>query len=200
MGQTLTGAAIVLALSAAGAASAAPAGGGPFAFTGARLGMSLQAWRALPFPGKADPRAQAACSGDPGMGPDADLQPTATERKAGAVVCGYIVRYGHYVLPQGIRPAADRKPVSVRYVFAGGRLAQIRYRAPRDAFDKVTQRLKAAYGPPAAVLRDQVQTEIGRLDRVRMSWAAPSGSAVLTDPADARLDLAVELSSRGPKG
>ena len=198
MDQTLARTAIVLALSAAGAASAAPADGGPFAFTGARLGMSLQAWRALPFPASpASPRVQAACSNDPGLGRDADLKPDAAQRKAGAVVCGYVVRYGRFVLPQGLRPAAGRKPVTVRYVFVGGRLSQIRYRASRDVFDKVTHRLKAAYGPPHAVVRDQVQTEIGKLDRVRMSWAAPNDMVVLTDPADSRLDLRVELSSRG---
>jgi hypothetical protein len=200
MGHALTGAAIVLALSTAGAALAAPAGAGPFAFTGARLGMSLQAWRSLPFPGKASPGVRAACSGDPGIGRNAGLEPTAAQRKAGEVVCGYIARYGRYVLAQGIRPAAKRKPVVVHYLFTGGRLTGIRYRTSRDAFDKVAGRLKAAYGPPDAVLRDQVQTELGKLDRVRMSWAAPSGSAVLTDPADARLDLVVELSSRGAKG
>jgi hypothetical protein len=190
--------AAILGLVAAGAASAAPVGGGPFAFTGARLGMSLQAWRASPLPGPADPHIQTACAGDPGVGSSAGLEPTAAERKAGAMVCGYVARYGHALLAQGIRPAADRRPVSVRYVFVKGRLSAIRYTASRDAFDKVTHRLKAAYGSPQAVLRDQVKTEIGKLDRVRMSWAAPSGTAVLTDPADPHLDLAVEL--RAPAG
>lgn len=195
MRQIPTAAAVVLGLVAAGAVSAAPAGGGPFAFTGARLGMSLQAWRAMPFPGRPTPRVQPICSGDPGAGQDEAIRPMANERRAGALVCSYAVRYGDVVLAQGIRPAPGRRPVMVRYVFEGGRLTDIRYTASRDVFDKVTHRLKIAYGAPREIRRDHVKTEIGKLDRVRMSWAAPSGTAVLTDPADARLDLAVELSA-----
>lgn len=200
MDKALTGAVIVLGLLAAGAASAAPAGGGPFAFTGAHLGMSLDSWRAMPFPGQKDPRAAPACSGDPGLGAEAELAPTPAQRRAGAVVCGYIARFGRYTLPQGIRPGPGRAPVMVRYVFVDGRLSQIRYQASGDAFDKVTARLQAAYGPPHAVLRDEMKTEIGDIDRVHMTWTSPSGSTVLTDPSDAHLDLAVVLSGPGPQG
>ena len=198
MDRTLVASIALLSLLGAGAASAAPAGGGAFAFTGAHLGMSLGDWRALPFPGGPDRRVQPACTGDAGAGRVALLEPTPAERKSGAVACGYVARYGAVALAQGIRPAKDRSPVQVRYLFVKGRLADIRYRASRDAFDRVTARLKAAYGPPRAVVRDEVSTEIGRLERVHMSWSTPAGSAVLTDPADARLDLAVELSSRTP--
>ena len=31
-----------------------------------------------------------------------------------------------------------------------------------------------------------------------MSWTTPAGTAVLTDPADARLDMAVALSVKAP--
>lgn len=198
MGKPLSGASIVLGLVVAGAAHAAPAGGGAFAFTGARLGMTLESWRALPFPGQPDPHVQAVCSGDPGAGQIPAIRPTAAERRSGARICSYALRYGPDLLPQGLRPAAGRQPAPVSYVFTGGRLSRIRYIASRDAFDLVTQRLKASYGPPRAVLRDTVQTEIGKLDRVHMSWTAPAGTAVLTDPADAKLDLAVELSA-GPR-
>jgi len=200
MDQALRGTVIVLGLIAAGAASAAPASGGPFAFTGAHLGMSLQSWRAMAFPGRHDPRATPACSSDPGLSAEAELAPTPAQRRAGALVCGYVARFGRYTLPQGIRPGPGRAPVMVRYVFLNGRLSQIRYRASRDAFDKVTARLKAAYGPPRAVLRDEMKTEIGDIDRVHMTWTSPSGSTVLTDPADAHLDLAVVLSGPGSQG
>ncbi|HEY5410731.1 MAG TPA: hypothetical protein VIJ94_08380 [Caulobacteraceae bacterium] len=186
-----------LALLAAGTVDAAP-GRAVAPFAGATLGMSLQDWRAAPFPDGPRPHVQAACSNDLGLGQTMALKPTLAERKAGAVVCGYVSRLGRYVLLQGVRPAAKRKPVQVRYVFLAGRLSEIRYRASRDAFDQVTAQLKAAYGPPRAIVRDKMRSTIGNLDRVRMTWAAPFGSAVLTDPADARLDLAVELSSRAP--
>lgn len=198
MDRTLPGSFLALSLLGAGAASAAPAGGGAFAFTGAHLGMSLADWRALPFPGGPDARVKPACSGEAGTSRIALFDLTPAERKSGAVVCGYVIRYGDVALAQGIRPAKDREPVQVRYVFMNRRLSDIRYRASRDAFDRITARLKAAYGPPRAIVRDQVRTEIGQLQRVHMSWATPVGSAVLTDPADGRLDLAVELSSRTP--
>jgi hypothetical protein len=196
MDRTFLGSLLVLSLLGAGAASAAPAGGGAFAFTGAHLGMSLANWRALRFPGVPQGRAKPACSSDAGVSRVALLAPTPAEHKSGALVCGYVARYGDVVLPEGIRPAKGREPVQVRYVFVNSRLADIRYRAPGSAFDRVTARLKAAYGPPRAIVRDEVRTEIGRLQRVRMSWATPAGSAVLTDPDDPRLEVAVELSGQ----
>ena len=197
MDRMQTGAVAALALLAAGAAGAAPNPSGPFDFTGARLGAGLDQWRSQPFPGRTDPRVRPVCSTDAGAGA-AGLKPTASDLKAGAVVCGWFARYGAYLLPEGLRPAPDRRPVQVRYVFVGGRLAQIRYHASKDAFDKMTARFKAAYGQPHAVVRDSIPTELGRMDRVRMSWSSPSGSVTLTDPDGPRLETAIALSSGAP--
>ena len=196
MNRSMTGGAFAASLLAAAAAGAAPAASGPFAFTGAQLGMTLHDWRALPFPAGGASRARPVCSGESEARSIKALRPAAAERKAGAVVCGYFASYGRYQLPEGIRPGAGRKPVQVRYLFVRGRLSQIRYRAPLDTFAKVTARLKAAYGRPAAIVRDRVSTELGDLERVRMTWAAPGRTVVLTDPADAGLGLAVVLSGK----
>jgi hypothetical protein len=191
------GAAVPLVLLAAGAPGAAPAADWPFAFAGAPLGTRLQDWRAQPYPGRANPRARPICSTDADAG-RAGLAPSPADSKAGAVVCGWFARYGDAIVPEGLRPQPDRRPVQVRYVFTGGRLAEIRYHAPKDAFDKMTARLKAAYGPPRAVVRDTVSTELGRLDRVRMTWAAGADSVVLTDPDGPHLEAAIAFSSRAP--
>jgi len=199
-------AALLLIMGAAAQATTAPAvqrrpGGGlavPAALSAARLGMSLGEWKALPFPGAPDARVQPVCSNDPGAGRGDFLALSASDRRAGAVVCGYAARYGTFALSEALPLDQRYLATRVRYVFVGGRLAQIRYRASRDAFDDLIAILKSAYGPPRATQRDTMKTSMGRLDRVQMTWSAPTSRAVLTDPADSALDIGVQVSAAKP--
>ncbi|MGC1302158.1 MAG: hypothetical protein WA840_07275 [Caulobacteraceae bacterium] len=168
-------------------------------FKGADLGMSLQAWKALPFPGRTNVAASPICTDDPSSA-RLDLAISASEKQAGVIGCTYVFGPADGAGPRHPVPLDDRLSADhVLYKFRGGRLVSISYRTTVDAFDDIVARLTAEAGTPASVQRDQVSTALGTgMPRVRMSWRTPSGTAVLTDPSNQLNRLSVTLTTAAP--
>jgi hypothetical protein len=173
------------------AAAAQPAPGSEgLSFQGARLGMTREAWGALPPPGGASPRTEVVCAQDLGKAP-------GEGRTAGSVVCTYVVRYGRFTLPATARLADGRRAKGLRYIFIADRLTQIEYRVSVDDYEGQMARFKALYGAPTRVRRDEVRTPDGALPRVTQTWTLPDGTVELVDPVAPFSDLRVRLSAAG---
>ncbi len=165
----------------AGAAAAGP----PSTALGlrdARLGMGFADWRNVPYPER-NPRVTIACSDDPDVGPGAGLDLSAADRTAGLRVCAYVARYGKgLVLPEAVEWRRGLFVQHPTYAFAGGRLSRIRFQLSVDDFDEVMALFKDKYGPPGRLVRDTVQSRLGRMPRVQAWWRTPLGVVHLVDP------------------
>lgn len=181
-----------------GRASATPAQSAAIpTFGNARLGMSLQAWRALPFPGPANRRVVVACSGDRGAKAPRGPAPGAVEKAPGEEVCAYVARYGpHTVLTQSFEWGKGVLAHAPEYHFVGGRLSRIDFEASIDAFDSIMARLKARYGGPARTLRGDARTSLGPRPKVEEVWDTPSAVIDLTDPTPDPTLLSLSLAAR----
>lgn len=168
----------------------------PLGFKGADLGMSLEAWRAMPPPGALTPNVKATCSNDPGAA-GSGLVPTPDDRKAGMVLCAYLSRYGRFSFPERFTLDKHYRTTRLRYVFQNDRLIEIRCRAPVDAYVPLEARLKARYGPAGKLVRDKVSTGAGSLARVTQTWSTPQGSVQLTDPVPPFSDLSLRFVAAG---
>lgn len=187
----MTRASIPLALLAAAAAmgmgegQAAPqhrsadSAAGPLGFDGAYLGMSLEAWRRAPFPGTPNPHTAPTCTAGAGS-TAAGL--TKASAAATTEVCAYVSRYGSAILTEDVPWTQGLLAKSPRYVFTGGRLTRIDIHVGIDAFDKVMARMKARYGAPSRMVRDNMKTRVGALSRVTVRWKTPAGAIELVDP------------------
>jgi len=154
---------------------------------GLRLGMSVQAWKALAFPGDHSGQAQPVCSDDPGA---ASFLGVKTAAAPGApLVCGYASRIGSIFLRNTITMLGGYSAQGLRYSFPAGRLTEIDCTTSDDAFDAAQARFDKLYGQPKSVTRDSVRTEIGWRPRVRESWSIPGGSVTLTDPVQPATNL-----------
>jgi hypothetical protein len=168
----------------------------PLAFKGASLGMSLEAWRAMPPPGKLTPNVQATCSSDTNAA-GSGLAPTPEQRKAGVVLCAYLSRYGRFSFPEHFALDDHYRTTRLRYVFKDDRLIEIRCRAPVGAYLPLEARLKARYGPTGKLVRDRVSTSAGSLPRVTQTWSMAQGSVELTDPVPPFSDLGLRFVASG---
>ncbi|HZC16182.1 MAG TPA: hypothetical protein VE309_05430 [Caulobacteraceae bacterium] len=191
---------IAVALGAAGLAATgamanqppqndAPAGGATanggqsddIGFMGARLGMGLDAWKALAYPGRNPAEVATACAAGPVSTP-------------GVVVCTYAQRAGSLDLPLSIPLSGTWLVRSPRYDFVGGRLSRIEFRTSIDAFNDLTARFEAKYGPATQTLNDNLTTRDGlNLPRVRKIWRLPAGSIEIVDPTTPPTQLAVRF-------
>jgi hypothetical protein len=181
----------ILAATALAAATAASASV-PLAFDRAQIGMSLSEWRSLPPPPGVGPATMPTCAPVTGVGPPRAALLGARTTPAELTRCSYETRFGEYVLPHTIRLDDRYRASGVQYLFASGRLAEIRYTASIDAFNDLDAMFTERYGAPARVLRDKVSSPIGPLERVREIWLTPQGSIFLTDPAsgdDVQIDV-----------
>ncbi len=176
-------------------ASAPPAPDG-LDLAGVHLGMTRQAWKTLKFPGATSARVEPVCSDEPATA-TGGLLPAGTDLKAGVVVCGYLSRYGRYYLPQVISLGLRLQARHLRFTFVNGRLSSMEYRASVDAFNDLTARLTARYGPPTKLVRDTVRTELGAFPRVRQTWRTSRGQIELVDPVQPFTDLSVRLAAPG---
>jgi hypothetical protein len=169
----------------------------PLSFEGARLGMSLAEWRALPPPPGESPAARPLCTGDPGATEAALWQRASVP---GGVVCSYASVYGRDVLlepaPLDQRYSASR----LLFVFDHGSLSAIHVDAPVDAFDDVMALLTSDYGPPAQTVRDTARFRTLTLDRVRDVWRTPGGGVDLVAPYDGPTTLSVRFESPSRTG
>lgn len=161
----------------------------PFMMNGVRLGISLEAWRALPRPVDAQGQVVADCQPHAGAAPSAPrLQ--SSER----MECRYVGKYGAYELPASFPLRGRyriRQPV---FEFVGGRLAAIRFRTSTDAFSQLMATLRSNYGPPQRVERDTVRVEGVALPRVAARWARDGQIVSLTDPSSSPDQLEVRMA------
>jgi hypothetical protein len=185
---TIVTAALALAGQGAAAASEpppanAPAGG--IGFMGARLGMGLDQWKALAYPGHDPSQVAAACAnGQGGTAP-------------GTVVCTYAQRAGGVTLPLSFPLTKTWLVRDPTYDFVDGRLGKIAFHTSIDAFDDLSARFEARYGPASQIQRDDVTTRSGLdLPRVRKTWRLPGGSIEIIDPATPPTQLAVQFTGR----
>ena len=194
-----SGAASIVLVLAAAVARAAP-GQASLDIKAAPFGMSLAAWKASPFPGKASSGVEPVCSDRPGaatlLSTSAGASPDSVSAGASpdSVVCGYFGRYGRFLLPESLAVAPRLTTTQARYRFVAGRLRGIEYRFSVNAFDDLTARLNKLYGAPLSVARDTIKTEAGGYPRVRLIWAAPQGRIELTDPVAPYTKLGVRLT------
>ncbi|HEX4196509.1 MAG TPA: hypothetical protein VHZ26_03620 [Caulobacteraceae bacterium] len=165
----------------AGAAMADPSQAGDIGFMGARLGMGLAAWKALAYPGRNPGDVAAACA--------------AGRASAGGLVCTYAQRAGGLSLPLSIPLSGSWLVRDPQYDFVGGRLSRIEFHTSIDAFNALTARFEARYGPASQTLHDDVTTRGGLdLPRVRMIWRLPAGSIEIVDPTTPPNQLAVRFA------
>jgi hypothetical protein len=193
--------AIAGALVAAGAAQAdqatpANAQAGVVGFMGAQLGMGLADWKALAYPGRNPAQVQAQCAHEAAIAttPKRGRHAAAPAPAAPTLVCTYTSRLGGVDLLS--IPLADnflvRQP---QYDFTGGRLSKIEFRTSIDAFNDLTARFEARYGPASQTLRDDVTLSDGLdLPRVRKIWRLPGGSVEIVDPSARPTQLAVQFT------
>lgn len=165
----------------------------PMAFKGVQLGMSLEAWKALPFPGLAPGRAKPVCTDRPGAA--GGLLSTSSAQTPDTVVCAYFSQYGRFTLPEPVALGPRIQAKRLRFTFQAGRLTTIEYRTSADRYDDLTARLNALYGPPTKLIRDTVKTEAGPFPRVRQTWRGPQGQIELVDPVQPYTDLSLRLTS-----
>jgi hypothetical protein len=154
---------------------------GDIGFMGARLGMGLAAWKAMAYPGRNPGDVSAACTAGRALSP-------------GGVVCTYAQRAGGLSLPLSIPLSGSWLVRDPQYAFVGDRLSKIDFRTSIDAFNALTARFEARYGPASQTLRDDVTTRSGiDLPRVRMIWRLPTGSIEIIDPTTPPTQLAVRF-------
>lgn len=183
---------IAAALSAAGGAVTTPPA--IVGLPGIQLGMTLDAWQALPFPGKSTAKIEPVCAND-GADPAGEQVRAASDRQPGVVICAYLGRYGRFVVPEPIDLGPRVQARRMRFTFVKGRLQSIEYHVSTDVFDDLTNRLTKRYGQPSKVARDNVRTEAGVFPRVRETWTTPRGVLEVTDPVRPFNELSVSLSS-----
>ena len=175
--------------------ASAATGPDPMAFKGVQLGMSLDAWKSVPFPGLSPGRVLPVCSDRPGAA--SGLLSTSSAQKAGVVVCAYFSQYGRFTLPEPVALGPRIQAKRLRFTFQAHRLASIEYQTSTDRYDDLTARLNALYGPPTTLIRETIKTEAGPFARVRQTWKSPQGQIELIDPVQPYTDLSLRLTS-GP--
>jgi hypothetical protein len=161
---------------------------------GAELGMTLDAWRALPFPGTPSPRVAASCSTDGAAKVGAPR--TAVSTKPSVTVCTYASRYGDITLPQPFPLTSRSLARDPRYSFTEGRLTTIEFDTSIDAFNDLVALFISRYGPEQRTIRDQIGPH--HWPRVRKIWRLPAASILLTDPAARPGQLSVQFRSGSP--
>jgi hypothetical protein len=171
----------------------------PLSLDKAQLGMTLAEWRSLAPPEGAGPDASPACSDDPRIA-TLDHNPlSASFQPSGEETCAYVDLFGHTALPHSIRLDAHYRADNLQYLFNRGRLFEIHFSAPIDAFSDVMTMLERQYGPPTATLRDEVRAPDGRFARVTETWRSARGEIRLVDPSMALTELDVSLVAPGDR-
>lgn len=114
---------------------AAPAPSG-LDFLGARLGMTLKDWRAVPLPpGAGD--AAAICTDQDKTVRIPGYALSARDVRDGVVVCSYRARFGQDVLNHPVQIDPNFHANRLAYVFRRGRLDEMRFTASVDAYDDI---------------------------------------------------------------
>jgi hypothetical protein len=178
--------------------SSGPPGVTDIEFQGAKLGMSMDAWTALPLPGGAPDTVRRTCA-DGASGANRPLAVKASAKVNHPITCSFERLYGHLSLPVSLTLSPDFRALDPTYQFVGGKLTRIAFSTSIDAFNQVTSSLEASYGAASQIQRDEIRSELGiRLPRVRETWRRPDGLIRITDPASAPNRLVVEFIAQLP--
>lgn len=167
-----------------------------FDFKGARLGMSLAEWRALPVPVRSDSDkylrygpVQIVCSTDAAASAKFGLtfERTGAEQAANVVECAY----GRQVLSMMFKPWM-RVPIGIgtrfaasdiTYKFLDGRLFAIELFAHTNLLPDILSGLIAKWGEPNSVLNDTTQNKAGAtFPHTLQEWANPVSTIKLESP------------------
>ncbi|QUD89520.1 hypothetical protein [Phenylobacterium montanum] len=180
----------VAALFEANALAASPSPPAPMLqFDGARLGMTLDQWKALPFPGVAPANLLRVCT------PDLASSRAAAAGPSRQVECSYATRYGPETLVQSFPLTKRFLARAPHYFFSQNRLVKIEFRTSVDAFDDVVAQFQKQYGAASRTSRDDVRAGDGlALPRVRVLWRLRKGTVEVTDPSSVPNLLEVSLA------
>ncbi len=162
---------------------------------GMQMGMSVDAWKELGFPGTGPGVVQPICSDDTAAANYLGVRTAAAP--GDPLVCGYADRIGSVFLENTINILDSYPAEGLRYHFQAGRLTQIDCVASDNAFDALQARFDRLYGPSKVMVRDQVRTAIGMRPRVTERWSIPGGSVTMVDPVKPATDLSLEYRSNG---
>lgn len=203
-------AATILALISSPGASAPPkkAAAPPvyYDFKGAKLGMTIDEWKAVPFPGdlqdnkifslkgESIPVVQPVCQGDTGSD-KLLLFRSSAETAAGVVLCkyGYPRSIGTYqTWSSAFLNVAGFGAQDVDFKFLEGRLYEINITLHSNALPHVLDGLVAKFGQPTSVINDTTQNRMGAtFPHTVKSWINPVASIRLESPYSKIDDLNV---------
>lgn len=144
-------------------------------FKGARLGMSLAEWRAMPIIAQ-NPLAsmplssirmgevRAICAGDPGVDSSTMSYRSSAEAKANVLICGYVfpetIGSSTMWMPASI-PIGELSASGVEYKFMDGRLYEISITGNAGLLGEVMSGLQAKWGNPTTIISDTTQNKAG---------------------------------------
>jgi hypothetical protein len=155
----------------------------PLAFKGARIGMSLQEWQAVPIPPGAGNAPERQCSDEYRVAKIAGVALGAAEVKRGVVACTYVQRFGHDILPESIDMDPGFEAQNLTYLFARGRLFEIRFNASVDAYPHLKAKLSKRFGKPVQTAVGPVGASSHNIQPRRQTWRTIAGSVTLEDPS-----------------
>lgn len=164
-------------------------------FKGARLGMSIAEWKALPFPGKPEnskdygsntaPNIQPTCKTDPG-GDKVLAFLTSAETAAGVVICqyGYPYSIGTYQSWKAAYVSVGEHITDrVDYKFLDGKLYEISITGSENLLSDVLEGLTAKFGQATETVNDTTQNKAGAtFPHVVKTWRNPAASVRVETP------------------
>lgn len=158
----------------------------PLGVNGARLGMTFQAWKALPPEAGSMSNVTASCADHPR--PSGLVRPVVLSPSPGDLICSYVAIYGQTVLQQSFPLTTAYLARRPAYAFVDGRLSQIQFHASINAFSDLDALATARFGAPVRTLRDTVDMGHGlKVARVRREWRHARQDVWIVDPSE-RLD------------
>jgi hypothetical protein len=163
-------------------------------FKRARLGMSLEEWRALPVPAQDPPSFSMIKNGPvrPICGTDApdayQFSAYGAERSAGVLVCGYAYQetigssspsWDAATIPIGKEHGTNE----VRYKFLDGRLFEISVGGSTYLLSDIVDGLTAKWGQPDRTINDTTQNKAGAtFPHTEQYWENPAATIHLESP------------------
>lgn len=170
------------------------------AYKSASLGLTLQEWRALPFPSPeiSGPSAFSLCSNQTGLPTGVRMPITQDETDAGIIVCQYwqeTMRRGALGMKMFFQNKAYM-PIGENYVmeapvykFLDGSLYSISGVSELGALEDVLSGLTARYGKPSTITDGAVQNKVGNtFTRKTYAWDLGDDLISVEAPGGGRID------------
>lgn len=179
------------------AAKAAPKAPAVFYdFKGAKLGMTIAEWKALPFPGnpenskdygsKSSPPIAPVCKGDPGSDKMMAFVSDA-EKASNVIVCQYGYEWKITDTYTSFKSAyvsvGTHITDDVEYKFLDGKLYEINITGSNNLLSDVMDGLTAKFGAPTSVVNDTTQNKAGAtFPHTEKTWSNPVASIHMETP------------------